>query len=110
MRTAYAARAETQSSDIVDLVFDNLSTEHEHIAINDNRSSITHPRTTTITDPLKAEDYYDLGRTKKIYAPKSRELQSLLKKLWDSYCNTHGKEPTNTLRTFYIKDLYNFFY
>ncbi|GIZ43092.1 hypothetical protein CKM354_000633300 [Cercospora kikuchii] len=95
---------------MVDLVCDNPSTEHEHIAMNDYRSGMTPPRTTTMTEPRKAEDHYDPGRTKKIYAPKSRELQSLLKKLWHSYCNTHGKEPTDTLRTFLIKDLYNFFH
>lgn len=62
---------------------------------------------------------------------KSREPQSLLKKIWDgeeadilrwprlpyrlrqmrkSFCNTHGREPVDTLRTFYIKHFYSFFY
>ncbi|GIZ48168.1 hypothetical protein CKM354_001124100 [Cercospora kikuchii] len=95
---------------MVDHVFNNPSTEHEHIAMDDCHSGMTPPRTSTMTEPRKAEDHYDPGRTKKIYAPKSRELQSLLKKLWDSYCNTHGKEPSDTLRTFHIKDLYNFFH
>lgn len=68
---------------MADHVFENPSIEHEHIAMDDYHSGMTPPRTSMMTEPRKAEDYYDPGRTKKIYAPKSRELQSLLKKLWD---------------------------
>nr|POE75083.1 hypothetical protein CFP56_78195 [Quercus suber] len=56
------------------------------------------------------ECHYDPARTKKIYAPKSIELQERVRTLWNSFCTLHGKDPTETLRSFRIQDLYNFFH
>lgn len=72
---------------------------------------------------------YDPSRTKKIYAPKSQELQDWVKELWwrygfvgsrprfvltltdgDRYCRVYGKDPTDTLRSYRVQGLYDFFY
>ncbi|KAK1043387.1 hypothetical protein LTR12_018243 [Friedmanniomyces endolithicus] len=65
---------------------------------------------------------YDPTRTKKIYARKSQELQEWVEKLWRRYrsvdrmsrwsqvLRVYGNDPTDTLRSFLVRDLYDFFY
>ncbi|KAK4887989.1 hypothetical protein LTR49_028893, partial [Elasticomyces elasticus] len=53
---------------------------------------------------------YDPSRTKNIYAPKSQKLQEWVKELWWRYCRVYGKDPTDTLRSYRVQDLYDFFY
>ncbi|KAK4570553.1 hypothetical protein LTR86_002635 [Recurvomyces mirabilis] len=53
---------------------------------------------------------YDPSRTRKIYAPKSQELQAWVKSLWWKYCSVYNKDPIETLRSYQVPDLYDFFY
>lgn len=59
------------------------STDDERTVADGICAIVTPPRKTASPRPSNTEDHYDPERTKKIYAPKSRELQALVKRLWD---------------------------
>ena len=70
-----------------DLDDDNDSGHDAYLSSSNNDEHITSESAQTALAGRSGvvESHYDPERTKKIYAPKSKELQERVKKLWDRY-------------------------